>query len=326
MTRRPISPLVFEPLFQERAWGGRRLENAFGKKLPPGKQIGESWEIVDRPEAQSVVRQGPWRGKTLHELWCGQRSEIFGADVPDAPRFPILAKLLDAREKLSLQVHPGAEIAAALGGEPKTEMWYFAAVDAGAELFAGLRRSVERGRLEQAVRDGQAAALVHRITPQAGDAFFVPSGRLHAIGAGNLLIEIQQNSDTTFRLFDWNRGAGEGGQRRLQIKEALQSINFDDFEPELIRAEGERLVQCPYFEVEKWDLDRPRRASERRAFALFVCLSGAVQMNGFGGAAGDFFLVPASAAASELQPAAPATSVLRITLPAARSHRGVHPS
>ena len=211
-------PLVFEPLFMERMWGGRRLESAFGKKLPPGKRIGESWEIVDRPEAQSVVRQGPWRGRTLHELWRDQRGEIFGAEMPDAPRFPIFAKLLDAQEKLSLQVHPGAAVAGALGGEAKTEMWYFAAANAGAEIYAGLRRGVERSGLEQALRDGGAADLVHRIEVKTGAAFFVPSGRLHAIGAGNLLVEIQQNSDTTFRLFDWNRGERAGAQRPLQIE------------------------------------------------------------------------------------------------------------
>ena len=119
----------------ERVWGGRRLETVFGKKLPPGTQIGESWEIVDRPEAQSIVRQGPWRGRTLHEWWCEHRAEIFGDDLPDAPRFPILAKILDAQDKLSLQVHPGAGVAPQLGGEPKTEMWYFAAADDGAEIL-----------------------------------------------------------------------------------------------------------------------------------------------------------------------------------------------
>src|SRR3954453_17998180 len=143
--------LVFEPLFKERVWGGRRLETVFGKKLPPGAQIGESWEIVDRAEAQSVVRQGPWRGRTLHELWCEHRAEIFGDDVPDAPRFPILAKILDAEDKLSLQVHPGAEVASRFGGEPKTEMWYFAAAADGAEIFAGFRSGV--------TRDDFAAAL-----------------------------------------------------------------------------------------------------------------------------------------------------------------------
>ena len=310
------APLLFEPLFRERMWGGRRLESAFGKKLPPGKRIGESWEIVDRPEAQSVVRQGPWRGQTLHELWRDRRAEIFGEGMPDAPRFPIFAKLLDAQEKLSLQVHPDAAMAGPLGGEPKSEMWYFAAADDGAEIYAGLRTGVTRDHLEQALRRGAAADLVHRIGVKTGDAFFVPSGRLHAVGAGNLVVEIQQNSDTTFRLFDWERNAHDRSPRALQVEEALQSIAFDDFEPAVVAPNGETLVQCPYFTVEKWDLERARRAPERSTFALFVCLSGAVEANAVRLAPGEFFLVPAPAAASELKPVAPATSVLRITLPA----------
>lgn len=309
------APLLFEPLFLERAWGGRRLASALGKKLPPGKLIGESWEIVDRPEAQSVVRQGPWRGQTLHELWRDHRAAIFGVEMPELSRFPIFAKLLDAQEKLSLQVHPDAAATGLVGGEPKTEVWYFAAADDGAEIYAGLRPGVTREQLEEAVRQGTAADLVHRLEVKTGDAFFVPSGRLHAIGAGNLLIEIQQNSDTTFRLYDWGRSAPQGLPRKLQIEEALQSIAFDDFEPGLIRPAGETLVQCPWFTVEKWDLKNARRASEENVFALFVCLNGAVEMNATRIERGEFFLVPAGAAASELRPAAPATSVLRITLP-----------
>jgi mannose-6-phosphate isomerase len=308
-------PLIFEPIFKERIWGGRRLETIFGKKLPPGERIGESWEIVDRPETQSVVRQGPWRGRTLHDLWRDHRPEIFGEEMPDTARFPLLAKLLDAEEKLSLQVHPGAEVARVLGGEAKTEMWYFAAVDPGAEIYAGLRGGVERNRFAQALRDSDVADLVHRFEAKAGDVFFVPSGRLHAIGPGNLLVEIQQNSDTTFRLFDWHRTDSTGAERSLQIEEALQSIDFSDFEPEVVRPVGEQLVRCPHFSVEKWDLVRARRASEGRAFALFLCLSGAVEVNGVRSRAGEFFLVPASATEAQLQPAAPATSLLRITLP-----------
>ena len=307
--------LVFEPLFKERVWGGRRLETLFGKKLPPGAQIGESWEIVDRAEAQSVVRQGPWRGRTLHELWREHRPEIFGDDMPDAPRFPILAKILDAQDKLSLQVHPGAAVARRFGGEPKTEMWYFAAANDGAEIFAGLRPGVTRDDFAGALDHDAPADLVHRIGVKTGDAFFVPSGRLHGIGGGNLIVEIQQNSDTTFRLFDWGRAARDGSSRPLQIEEGLQSIAFDDFEPEVVRQSGETLVECSHFAVAKWDLKNGRRASEPRQFALFVCLSGAVEMDGDRLDPGQFFLVPACAAESELQPVAPGTSVLRITLP-----------
>ena len=129
MSRKEVTtPLAFEPIFIERMWGGRRLESEFHKKLPPQKRIGESWEIVDRPEAQSVVAGGPLRGKTLHELWTQHRQEIFG-DVPDTARFPLLIKILDAQEKLSLQVHPHENVASRLGSEPKSEFWYVAAAD-----------------------------------------------------------------------------------------------------------------------------------------------------------------------------------------------------
>jgi mannose-6-phosphate isomerase len=311
----PTSPLVFEPLFVERIWGGRRLETRFGKKLPPDKPIGESWEIVDRPEAQSVVRKGFWLGKTLHELWIDHRPEIFGAKLPDSSRFPILAKLLDARETLSLQVHPGALVAASLGGETKSELWYFAAADDGAEIFAGLRAGVQPAQFEQAIDDGSVADLVPRLPVKSGDCFFVPSGRLHAIGGGNLIVEIQQNSDTTYRVFDWARADANGQPRALHRSESLRAINFEDIEPQLISASGEQLLQSPYFAVEHWELGTRRPASERAAFAIFVCLEGAVKCGDMEARSGDFFLVPACAAGSELQPCGPTTRLLRITLP-----------
>ena len=308
-------PLLFEPIFKERIWGGRRLESAFGKKLPAGKKIGESWEIVDRPEAQSVVRQGPFRGKSLHELWLQHRAEIFGESMPDTPRFPILAKLLDAQEKLSIQVHPGPAVARALSCESKTEMWYIAGADPEAEIYLGLRRGVDRPRLQQAVADGTAADLVRRVKVKTGDSFFLPSGRVHAIGGGNLLIEIQENSDTTFRLFDWNRAGAKGASRPLQVEQALQAIDFQDFEPEPIRPAGEELVRCPHFVVEKWNLEDSRLASDCAAFALFVCLQGGVEISDLLINPGEFFLVPAIAAASQLRPAAAETHLLRVTLP-----------
>lgn len=315
MTFSLTQPLVFEPIFQERVWGGRRLESVFGKALPPGKSIGESWEIVDRSEAQSVVRQGPLRGRTLHELWCEHRREIFGENVGDAPRFPIFAKLLDAREKLSLQVHPPEEVAAALGSEAKTEMWYLAEADAGAEIFFGLRRGTSRAQFEEAVASGEAANFVHRIAGKKGDAFFVPSGRLHAIGPGNLVVEIQQNSDTTYRVFDWNRRGGDGNPRTLHVAEAMRSIDFDDFEPEVVRPKGELLVESPTFVVEKWELKEGRPALDRNAATIFVCLAGAGKMAETKFKAGDFFIVPATAHDARLEPLTPATRLLRVSLP-----------
>src|SRR6266513_2702783 len=193
------SPIVFEPIFQERIWGGRKLAELFAKKLPPNKRIGESWEIVDRPEAQSIVRGGPLSGRSLHDLWVNFREELFGK-VSGTPRFPLLIKLLDAREKLSLQVHPPQEIAESLGGEAKSEFWYVAAAEPNAEIYVGLRKSMTRDQFEDAVHSGTVADCVHAIPVKEGDAMFLPSGRFHAIGAGNVLFEVQQNSDTTYRV------------------------------------------------------------------------------------------------------------------------------
>src|SRR5437588_8492341 len=164
---RRASPLTFEAMFMERIWGGRKLADLFGQNLPANKRIGESWEIVDRPEAQSVVSNGPLKGKTLHELWSQHRQEIFGT-LPEAARFPLLIKLLDAQEKLSLQVHPPEKIAAKLGGEPKTECWYVASAGPGAELFVGFKQRITREQFEKSLRGGSAADHVHRIRVNAG--------------------------------------------------------------------------------------------------------------------------------------------------------------
>jgi hypothetical protein len=162
MSRNEVtSPLTFEPIFIERMWGGRRLESEFHKKLPPQKRIGESWEIVDRSEAQSVVAGGPLGGRTLHELWTQQRSEIFGGRSRHST-VPLLIKILDAQEKLSLQVHPPGNVASRLGGEPKSEFWYVAAADPNAELFLGFREPITRDVFEQRLRDGTVIDHIHR--------------------------------------------------------------------------------------------------------------------------------------------------------------------
>src|ERR1051326_3493488 len=244
------SPLLFTPIFQERIWGGRKLESLFGKKVPPGQRIGESWEIVDRPEAQSVVTNGALKGKTLHELWSQHRQQIFG-DVPDTPRFPLLIKLLDAEDKLSLQVHPPRKIAAKLDGEPKTECWYVADAEPNAEIFVGFKRSTSRDEFEKALRAGSVADHVHSIRVRQGDAMFLPAGRFHGIGGGNVLVEIQQNSDTTYRVFDWNRTDDRGRARELHVEQALECIDFNDIAPKLLEPKGEQLVKHELFEIQK---------------------------------------------------------------------------
>jgi Phosphomannose isomerase len=165
---------------------------------------------------------------------------------------------------LSLQVHPAEEVAESLGGESKTEFWYVAAAEPGAEIYVGLRRTMAREQFEQALRSGTVAECVHAIPVKEGDAMFLPSGRFHAIGAGNVLIEVQQNSDTTYRVFDWSRVDDTGQPRSLHIAEALQCIDFNDVAPRLIEPEGGVLIRHDLFVVEKWNLESPARSCRSR--------------------------------------------------------------
>jgi mannose-6-phosphate isomerase len=250
-----LYPLTFEPRLKPRVWGGRTLATLYGKPLPSPEPIGESWEITDRPGDESVIANGPFAGRTLRWLMDHDAAGVMGA-APPAPggRFPLLCKILDAREKLSLQVHPPA----APLGEPKTEMWYIVQADPGAELYVGLRRGVGREQFERALQDGTVADCFHRIPVRAGDTMFLPSGRVHAIGAGLVIFEIQQNSDTTFRVFDWNRVGLDGKPRELHLTESLHSIDFGDVEPALVDPEpsvqghfGVRaLVRHPLFDAD----------------------------------------------------------------------------
>ncbi|HST30782.1 MAG TPA: type I phosphomannose isomerase catalytic subunit [Chthoniobacterales bacterium] len=298
----------------ERIWGGHRLASLFGKRTPPTATIGESWEIADRPEAQSVVRNGPFRDRTLHELWTRDRKAIFGG-LPDSPRFPLLIKLLDAHDQLSLQVHPPEKVAAGLGGEPKTEFWYIASAIPGAKLHVGLREAVTRDQFEQAVRAGVVANLVHSIEVKTGDSIFLPAGRFHGIGGGNVLVEIQQNSDTTYRVFDWNRVDDSGKLRPLHVDQALQSIDFDDVAPTLSEADGEILLRHKFFEIQKWNLAAPRVIAPFGQFAIVCCLTGVVRCVDVDLRPGEFALVPAALQDRTVQPREDGTTLLRVTIP-----------
>jgi len=226
----PLYPLTFQPVFKERVWGGRTLARLYDKALPPDVPIGESWEIADRPGDESVIGNGPLSGRSLRWLMAHHRADVLGeALAATGDRFPLLCKILDAREKLSLQVHPPSEEL----GEPKTEMWYIAEADPGAQLYVGLRRGVTREEFERELQQGTVASCFHTIDVKAGDVMCLPSGRVHAIGAGLVIFESQHNADTTFRVFDWNRLGLDGKPRELHIGQSLNSIDFADFEPAL---------------------------------------------------------------------------------------------
>lgn len=228
--------LRFQPLYQERVWGGRALESALGRALPAAAPIGESWEIVDRREAQSIVEGGPCNGQSLRSVLAKHTAHFMGPRWPAEKPFPILVKWLDCRERLSLQVHPPASVASELKGEPKTENWYIAHSVPGAELIVGLKHGVTRAQFEAAIKDGTLEACVHHFNVAAGDSILVHSGQVHAIDAGNLILEIQQNSDTTYRVYDWGRTGLDGQPRQLHIAQSLRSIDWNDFEPAPLRA------------------------------------------------------------------------------------------
>jgi mannose-6-phosphate isomerase len=309
-----LYPLTFHPIFKERIWGGRELEKLYGKKLPVGKVIGESWEISDRPGDESVIANGKFAGKNLRWLMENHARELLGDAKPAGEnRFPLLIKILDAREKLSLQVHPPAGKAAELKGEPKTEMWFIADAAPGAELFVGLKRGVTRAEFEKKISDGSVADCFHRVPVRAGDTMFLPSGRVHAIGDGLVIFEIQQNSDTTYRVFDWNRVGLDNKPRELHIAQSLASIDFNDFEPKLAgdnftgddKIKSRSLVLVPLFNVEHLKIKsgvsvklKPRKLQivaavrgelEVKSDSLSVKLS-----------AGQFCLIPASLKQTEI--------------------------
>src|ERR1700722_6763371 len=301
-----LYPLTFHPIFKERIWGGRELEKLYGKKIPADKIIGESWEISDRPDDESVIANGKFAGKSLRWLMENHARELLGDAKPTSEnRFPFLIKILDAREKLSLQVHPPAAKAAELKGEPKTEMWFIADAAPGAELFVGLKRGVTRAEFEKKIADGSVADCFHRVPVHAGDTMFLPSGRVHAIGTGLVIFEIQQNSDTTYRVFDWNRTGLDGKPRELHIAQSLASIDFNDFEPKLVetkfitdgQVQKRVLVEDPLFNVETWKMNSGAQGLlKSRKLQIVAVTKGEIEIQGGSAtvnlSAGQFSLIP----------------------------------
>jgi mannose-6-phosphate isomerase len=321
-----LYPLTFQPIFKERIWGGRNLETLYQKALPPNLPIGESWEISDRPGEESVINNGPLAGKTLRWLMENYAVELLGPRKTIPKRFPLLVKILDAQATLSLQVHPPAALAPQLGGEPKTEMWFVAHAGPKAELFAGLKKGVTRAEFEKKIADYTVADCFHRLQVKTGDAMFIPSGRVHALGAENVIFEIQQNSDTTYRVFDWNRVDALGKSRQLHVAQSLASIDFEDFEPGLLTTDfvqqGEikvrPLVRHELFEVNflKVETGKVVNAAPNRMQIIGLLTGQLLVVDGPSEtrlSSGQFCLIPASSKNVVLQTEA-ATSFLQVHL------------
>ena len=255
-------PLIFEPIFKPKIWGGRRLESRLRKHLPPDVAVGESWEVADLEEDQSVVRAGPARGKRLGELVREWGPDLLGEVDLFEGRFPLLIKYLDAQEHLSVQVHPDEAMARRLGGNVrvKNEAWYVVDVEGDACIYRGFRPGVTREDFISAIENGTAASTLHRIPVKPGQCYFLPSGTVHALGAGVLVAEVQTPSDITYRIYDWDRiDPATGHGRDLHVERALECASFEPVEASWERrshvadvwTSATRLITCDSFTIEK---------------------------------------------------------------------------
>ena len=302
-------PLRFKPLLRRYLWGGRRLATMLGKSLGAGDDYAESWELVDHGKDQSVVQAGPMTGFTLHQLVTEYAPDILGQHE-GCPQFPLLFKFLDCNRTLSVQVHPNGQQGAQLDPPDlgKTEAWVVLAADPGSKIYAGLKQGVSPDDLRTALAAGACEQCLHQFEPQVGDCVFIEAGTIHALGAGLVIAEIQQASDTTFRLFDWNRVDAEGNPRQLHIEESLSVTNFlhgpvSPQQPQPTPTAGrERLVECDKFTLDRctWESAEPLGGDQR--FHLLVVVEGEADVAGVTLSAGETSLLPAAAGEVEILP------------------------
>jgi mannose-6-phosphate isomerase len=280
-----LLPFRFAPVLREYLWGGRRLAE-LGKPLGDGNHYAESWEIVDHGADQSIVAGGPLAGARLHELVTQHGPALFGRHAPQR-QFPLLFKFLDCQQTLSVQVHPNDEQAAQLNPPDlgKTEAWVVLAAEPGSRIYAGLKPCVDRGALERELARGTCDNCLHQFEPHVGDCLLIEAGTVHALGAGLLVAEIQQASDTTYRLFDWNRVDRDGNPRQLHVEESLRTIDFtrgpvDPRAPKQTnRPHVEQLAACDKFVLDRWRLDASQQLLNDNRFHIIAVIEGEVTVS-----------------------------------------------
>lgn len=292
----PLYPLRFRPIFRDYLWGGNRLAEVLRKSPGIAPPVAESWEIVDHDADQSVVENGMLAGTTLRRLMQDYGEKLVGEAVwkqvcdPQQPehlqqRFPLLFKFLDANRALSVQVHPNDEQGSQLDPPDlgKTEAWVVMDAEPGSLIYAGLKAGVDRTSLLEAMRAGETDKVLHSFEPNVGDCVFIPAGTVHAIGAGLLIGEIQQASDTTYRMFDWNRVGADGKARPLHIDQAIEVVDFergpvDAQTPQPSSDErANRLIECDKFVMDRWSLNgQPCHFHRSDSFQLFAVTAGSI--------------------------------------------------
>ncbi len=308
-----MDPIVFEPYFRPQVWGGRRLEHYLGRPLPATGTFGEAWVLSAQSLHVSRVAEGSLAGMPLTQLWAARAGELTGRPADPNRPFPLLLKYLDCQELLSIQVHPSDEIARELrlGDLGKTEAWVVIDADPTARVYAGLRPGTTPGDVRRGLADGALAQCLHEFVPQKGECIFLPAGTAHAVGGGVLIAEVQQTSDATFRLFDWNRLGPDGKPRTLHTAEALRSIDWSagPVSPAQGRAipglagptNGQRLVECRYFTIDRFQVVAPWELPYPQRLSLWMVLEGSLDLESLATGyrrefrRGETVLVPASA-------------------------------
>lgn len=313
-----LYPLRFNPVYKDYIWGGSRIPKLFNRNESEGIYA-ESWEISTHPDGTTTIANGPFTGKPLQSFLPERKIALFGTNIK-GDDFPLLIKLIDARDRLSVQVHPNAGNAVAVGGEPKTEMWYFLEGDGSAQIYCGLKPGVGKMEFLKALENKTFANILQSIPVKKGEAVFVPGGRVHAIGADCLILEIQQNSNTTYRIYDWDRVDASGKGRELHIDKALKVIDWENNGDPCCKNSGTEIKTSPYFRLDRFNLSVTQTfpMSGKSFHALFVA-EGAGVISWDGGEEkmlpGQSWLVPAALGSYTICPADSALTLLCITVP-----------
>jgi mannose-6-phosphate isomerase len=324
-----LYPLRFEPIYQYRLWGGRRLGEILSEPLPGADPVGEAWILSDRDDYASQVANGPLKGKTIGELMKEFRGQMMGKLASRFDRFPLLLKFLDAHEMLSVQVHPDDDHPELIpaGDTAKTEAWVVIEAEKGSHIYAGLRSGTTAAGLRQSLDDGTIADHLVSIAPKPGDAVFVPAGTVHSLGGGVVVFEIQQNSDVTFRLYDWGHVDPKTKKPRpLQVDHAFTCIEFGASNCGLVAArveattpvERERLFDCHAFLLWRLLGQDPFTVGATAEPRVLVCIKGFGQVTHEGTpyavGKGDVWILPAEAGECVFQPRGEVT-LLEIAIP-----------
>jgi mannose-6-phosphate isomerase len=311
-----LYPFRFHPVFKERIWGGDRLKTVLGKDTGEMKQVGESWELSAVEDHISVVANGFLEGNDLQDLIGIYMGDLVGERVFEkfGTEFPLLVKFIDAEDDLSIQVHPDDKLAKERhNAYGKTEMWYVLDADPGSQLNSGFNQILDRKKYLEYFQEGRLIELLHFEEVKAGDVFFIPAGRVHAIGKGILLAEIQQTSDVTYRIFDYNRKDKKGKVRKLHTELALDAIDFNNTgnsktKYSVVRNSASPVVSCEYFVTNVLELDEQvhKEVSILDSFIIYICVDGNCSIKWDEGSEflmkGEIILVPASVEEFDLIP------------------------